>query len=65
VHILELAADESFVHFYGSAAGAKFENGLVFHRKANPLQHKPCALLGDADVPRDLVAGDAVLTVRK
>ena len=63
VHILELAADNGFVHLHGSAAGAELENRLIPHRKANPLEHEPGALLGHANIPRDLVTGDAVLAV--
>ena len=35
------------------------------HRKADPLEHEPCRLLGNLDVSRNLVATDAVLAVSK
>jgi len=60
VHIAGLPTDEGFVYF---DFPAQFVEGPILHRKANPVQHKPCGLLRDSQTPVDLIAADTVFAV--
>jgi len=62
VHIARLAADERFVNL--NFAGELSAAVAVLQRKANPLEHEPCGFLADAGGATNLVATDAVLTIR-
>lgn len=65
VHIASLAADEGFIHFNLCAPPAEFYKGLRLHRKANPLQHEPCAFLSDAEGAMHLVTTDSIFCVHQ
>ena len=61
MHVARLAADESFVRFDFAAELAP--EPLILHRKPNAMEHKPRRLLRHLNIPRNLVAGHAVLAV--
>jgi len=63
VHVPRFAADESLIDFDFAAQLGPEE--IVLHCKANPLQHKPCRLLGNLNVASNFVATHAVLAVRQ
>src|SRR5208282_393222 len=63
VHVACFTADESLIDFDFAAEFGPEE--FILHRKANPLEHEPCRLLANANIPRNLVTGNAVLTVSK
>jgi hypothetical protein len=61
VHVPRFAADEGFIYFdFAAELGPK---EVVLHRKANPMQHEPCRLLGNLHVTGNLVATNAILAV--
>src|SRR5258708_5626924 len=63
VHVSRFAANEGFVYFnFAAQLGAE---KIVLHRKANPLKHEPCRLLGNLHVAGDLVAANTVLAIGK
>lgn len=62
VHIASLAADESLIDLDFSA---ELVEGLALHRKANPVEHKPCGFLGNADGAVKFPGGDAILAVQE
>src|ERR1039458_8596995 len=53
-----LPADESLIAL--NLTSEFPAEGLILHRKANPVQEKPCGLLGDPDSPVKLPRGNAV-----
>ena len=46
MHVLDLATDKCLVHFHDSRHRLRV---ILLHRKANPLEHEPCGLLGYAE----------------
>ena len=67
VHVLQLAADESFIHLYPAAFIASQLGTKVFGLQGQPqtLQDEPCTLLSDTEIAGEFVAGDAVLAVHQ
>jgi len=65
VHVACRATDESFVHFHFLTEATELHNVLIVHRKANPLEHEPRGLLGDAKSACQFIGADAVLAVRQ
>ena len=64
VHVLNFAADESFVHFHRATVSAtQLGEGLSLHRKPNAMQHEPRRFLCDAKSAVEFIAGNAVLRV--
>src|SRR2546421_3301216 len=61
VHVPSFAADESFVHF-DFAAELRPEE-IILHCKPDAVQHKPCRLLSDLHITRNLVAADSILAI--
>src|ERR1017187_999205 len=59
VHVPRLAADVGFVNFHLATQLAAVV--LVLHGQANPVQHEPRGLLGDAKRPMQFPRTDAVL----
>src|ERR1700685_3629533 len=60
VHVPCLAADERLI---GLNFPREFSSGLALKRKARPLQHEPCRLLGDSYSPVNLPGRNTVLAV--
>jgi len=61
VHVPRLAADESFAYFdFAAELGTE---KIILHRKANPMEHKPCGLLGYLHISRNFIARDAILAI--
>src|ERR1039458_5570117 len=66
MHVLGLRAYERLIRLNLAAVIAAQLHGLVrLHRFADAVQHEPSRLLRDASAAGDLVAGHAVLAVRK
>src|SRR5208282_5002598 len=63
VHVPRCPADESFVHFDFFPTTADFQERTILHRKANPVQHKPCRLLSDAESSAHFIGTDSVFAV--
>lgn len=63
VHIARLAADESLVHFDFATGTTQLDERAGLHRKANPVQHEPCGLLGDAKSAGHFVGTDSVFAI--
>lgn len=58
VHESRFTTDVGLINFHFSGHAAEVP---VLHGKANPMEHEPSGLLGDADGPGDFVGTDAVL----
>jgi hypothetical protein len=61
VHVPRLAADERFVNL--NLTG-QLRGGLILHRFADSLKHKPRGLLGQSKIAGDFVRRDSVLAIR-
>ena len=61
VHVAGFATDETLVRFDLATTTAQLQEGAALHRKANPVEHEPCGLLGDTQSAGDLAGTDAVL----
>jgi hypothetical protein len=62
VHVAGFAADKALVGFDLAPATAQFHHGAVLHCLTNPVEHKPCGLLGDTQGPGDLTRTDTILS---
>lgn len=63
VHEASGTTDESLVHFDFLAMAADLRQVLFVHGEANPMQHEPSALLGDAKSAGHFVGANAILAV--
>jgi hypothetical protein len=64
VHVMGLAADERFVHFYFCTVAGKFgTEEVIMDSKPKALQHEPCRLLCNAQSAMNIHAGNAILAV--
>ena len=61
VHVLGLAANESFVSL---ASAGHLQERTVLHRQADAVKHVPSRLLSDPKVSGEFVTADAVLAIR-
>src|SRR5580704_1180389 len=62
MHVSRLAADHGFVRLNRAAGSADLSAcGFILHCKANPVEHKPCSLLGNAKIAGDLTTTNSVL----
>ena len=65
VHFAGIAAHESLIHLDRSALrAAHLHQRSVRHRFANPVEHEPCSLLGDAQGTGNLVGANSVFAGR-
>jgi hypothetical protein len=68
VHVLSESANKRFIRFDFAIRSAKFRGRAeraIVQRSAEPLQHEPCRLLGNANRAVNLHTGNAVLAVNQ
>src|SRR5260370_2473072 len=63
VHVACFATDESFIRLDFGAWATEFHNGIVCHRTANAMEHKPCRLLCDSQCTVNLPRANPVLCI--
>jgi hypothetical protein len=64
VHEAGRTTNEGFVYFDFLTGTAKFDERTSLHRKANPVEHEPSRLLGDAKSAGHFIGTDSILAVR-
>ncbi len=64
MHVPRLTADEGFIYFDFAASRAELASKeIIPQSQPEPLNHKPCRLLGDAQSAVNFHAADAVLAI--